>query len=120
MKDLLLAGPVVALALLASGCVGPGTITPDLNCTKDSDCVLAARLDVCCDCPEIYSRKQVDGDSRLILYLKNGSSPYPVPARDYPYSIRRIGAVNCEGYVCKTCAEPPSGLVCSNNVCSAA
>ncbi len=76
----------------------------DIECNNDSDCVVAIRLDRCCDCPSVYPKKEVEDDPNLVVYESG---------KDYS----AIRTVDCGRIMCTPCPPLPLGAVCSNNTC---
>ena len=68
----LIFGIIVVLVIIGvifiSEHLNAGLIEKDLTCSKDEECVIAIRSDVCCSCFEVYSKKQVDKNPRLMVY----------------------------------------------------
>lgn len=96
----------------------PGSPTPDfvrdLTCADESDCVLAYRSDLCCDCDEIYSRAQVENDPRLRFSDETKECCYKTPR------IEPNRRWRCPDVMCAPCQAPPVGLVCDSGACRAA
>ncbi|MEA3335568.1 MAG: hypothetical protein U9R25_06625 [Chloroflexota bacterium] len=83
--------------------------TPDLRCIEDSDCVIAFRLDLWCDCGSIYSREQVEGDPNLLLVWERRKYPYTVP--------RTTRTPTGPIAMCKPCGYHPTGAICWEGRC---
>ncbi len=73
----------------------------DFSCKVDNDCIIGIRLDTCCSCPQIYSKKDVDRNPNLIVYESG---------KDYS-SLR---TVFCGRVLCEPC-ETIFGVICSNS-----
>ncbi len=76
----------------------------DRYCEHDSDCVLAIRIDQCCDCPALYTREQVDSDPDLMIYEEG---------KDYSSLIK----VDCTSILCYPCSMPRP-VACVDNKCT--
>ena len=83
-------------------------LPPAVNCTADSDCVLAYRTDHCCACGSIYNREEVENNRRL---------RYVNEPEGYRYEEWRLPRRICLMMMCAPCPQPPFGLVCDAGAC---
>jgi hypothetical protein len=102
--------PVPTLTAPASLPTPPTADIPESSCIVDEDCTYAFRLDRCCDCGAIYSRRYVDAESSLLLYRERWDYDYPVP---------RVTPADCSGINCAPCPGPQFGPICANDTCKA-
>lgn len=73
------------------------------QCKLNSDCVLGVRLDMCCDCPKVYTKEQIEADKNSVIYQLG---------KDYSELI----SVDCKNVICEPC-ELISGVECIRNQC---
>lgn len=84
--------------------ISPSPAPVSFQCTLDSDCVLALRLDQCCSCPEVTSRQALLGNQNLIEF-KFGED----------YSSRKT--IDCSNIVCEPCVPPHGSPFCLKGQC---
>lgn len=60
------------------------------TCNQNIDCVLVIRLDECCSCPYVVTRKQLEKDKNLTVYI-------------YGKNYNPEKKVDCQNTICAPC-----------------
>ena len=71
-------------------------------CQEKADCVLAVRIDECCDCPSAYLKEVIEKDSGLVIYESR---------KDY----RRLRPRSCRQVYCPACSFYTNAFCCDGS-----